>query len=93
MTLHIAKNTNSFKTEVFFSLLNSLLDGRFLLAFYGFLRRGEFTTVTNSFDPAMDVTLSDLTFHPDVCLSLKHSKAGDAYRIIIARLDSQFCPF
>ena len=34
--------------------------------------------------------ITDLTFHPDFfSLSLKHSKAG----VIIARLDSQFCPF
>lgn len=74
--------------------VDSLLDCSFLLAFYGFLRSGEFTTSSNSFDPTRDVSFSDLTFHPDFfSLFLKHSKAGGACSVVIARIDSQYCPY
>ena len=73
--------------------VDSLLDCSFLLAFYGFLRCGEFTTSSNSFDPAKDVSFSDVSFHTEFfSLSLKHSKAGGACSVI-ARTNSIFCPF
>ena len=72
----------------------TLLDCSFLLAFYGFLRWGEFTTSSNVFNPAKDVSFSVVSFHPEFfSLSLKHSKSGGACSVIIAHTDSIFCPF
>ena len=74
--------------------VDSLLDCSFLLTFYGFLRCGEFTTSSNLFNPAKDVSFSDVSFHPEFfSLSLKHSKSGGACSVVIARTDSIFCPF
>ena len=52
---------------------DSLLDCSFLFAFYGFLRSGEFTTSSNSFDPVKDVTFADFQFCPfkSMCKYLK----------------------
>ncbi|XP_032404189.1 uncharacterized protein LOC116709643 [Xiphophorus hellerii] len=74
--------------------LKALLSSAFLLAFYGFLRLGEFTSPSNNFVPSRDLSVSDLKFHPDFySLTLKHSKSKGACSIIIARNNKSFCPF
>jgi hypothetical protein len=41
--------------------VDRLLKAAFLVAFFGFLRCGEFTTLTDKFDPAVNLTLSDIS--------------------------------
>lgn len=73
---------------------DALLDSVFLLAFYGFLRCGEFTTPSLKFVPGLHITSTDLLFHPDFySLSLKQSKSKGPCTIVIARIGSPFCPF
>lgn len=72
---------------------DALLETVFLLAFYGFLRSGEFTC-NSAFDPDSDICFSDLTFHPQFYnLFLKSTKAQKGCSIIVARVDSSFCPY
>ena len=74
--------------------IDSLLDCTFSMAFYGFLRCGKFTTRSNVFNPATDVCVSDLTFHPDFFnLLLKHSKTGGSCNVIVANIGGPYCPF
>ena len=74
--------------------IDSLLDCSFLLAFYGFLRCGEFTTRASAFNPTSDVCFSDLTFHPECFnLFLRHTKSGGSCSVVIARTGGPFCPF
>uniref|UniRef100_A0A087Y3N6 Tyr recombinase domain-containing protein n=1 Tax=Poecilia formosa TaxID=48698 RepID=A0A087Y3N6_POEFO len=74
--------------------LKSLLKSSFLLAFYGLLRLGEFTSPNNTFISSRDLAVSDLSFHPDFySLSLKHSKTKGACTIVVARTNGQLCPF
>ncbi len=76
---------------LFTPYVDTLLISVFLLAFYGFLRISEFTTSSNSFNSARDISFSDLTFHPShYSLFLKHSKTKGACTIVIARTDSSF---
>ena len=82
------------RSGLFNPYIDSMLECAFLLAFYGFLRCGEFTSPTHQFNPERDLALPDISFHPDYySISLKHSKSKGACAIIIARLDSPFCPF
>ena len=54
---------------------DQLLETVLLTAFYGFLRGGEFSTLTESFDPSHDLTFSDVTINSHYfTLFLKHSK-------------------
>ena len=70
-----------------------MLKAVFLLAFYAFLRSGEFTTPSKIFDPNRDLSFSDLAFHPShFTLRLKHSKCGGACSVVVARTDSTYCP-
>uniref|UniRef100_G3Q7Q9 Tyr recombinase domain-containing protein n=1 Tax=Gasterosteus aculeatus TaxID=69293 RepID=G3Q7Q9_GASAC len=79
---------------VFSPYSDTLLEAVFLLAFYAFLRCGEFTTSTNSFSPDTDLTAGDLTFYPThYQLRLRHSKRGGACSVIVARTESDLCPF
>ena len=77
--------------------LDSLLEAVLLLAFYGFLRVGEFTTKSVSFNPDRDVCFSDLSFFSDgFKLSLKHSKSDRGLKgcvISVAKITGDFCPF
>ena len=82
------------RQEVFSAYTDMLLEAVFMVAFYAFLRCGEFTTQSKSFNSSRDITFSDLVFHAShYCLKLKHSKRGGACSIVVARTDSQFCPF
>lgn len=71
-----------------------MLEAVFSLAFYVFLRSGEFTTPSLSFNPDRDITFSDLAFHLNhFTLCLKHSKCGGVCSVIMARISSSFCSF
>ena len=64
------------------------------MAFYAFLRCSEFTTPSKIFNSNRDISFSDLTFHSrHYSLQLKHSKSGSSCSVIVARNDTQFCPF
>ena len=85
---------SALRSGMFTPYIDSLLESTFLLAFYGFLRSGEFTTPSFSFNPEKDLSLGDLVFHPDYyLLSLKHSKSKGACSVIIARTKTPFCPY
>uniref|UniRef100_A0A096M5N6 Uncharacterized protein n=1 Tax=Poecilia formosa TaxID=48698 RepID=A0A096M5N6_POEFO len=72
----------------------SLLSNTFLLAFYGLLRLGEFTSPNNTFNSSRDLAVSELSFHSDFySLSLKHSKTKGACTIIVACNNGPFCPY
>ncbi|KAL1276886.1 hypothetical protein QQF64_023559 [Cirrhinus molitorella] len=59
----------------FGSYSDLLLESVLLTAFYGFLRGGEFSTRTDSFDPSKDLTISDLSLYTHhFTVFLKHSK-------------------
>ena len=72
-----------------------LLETVFLTAFYGFLRGGEFTTRTGSFDPSHDLTIADVSINPHhLSLLLKHSKTDRDRKgssVIISKSNSAFC--
>lgn len=74
-----------------------LLETAFLTAFYGFLRCREFTCNTLSFNPASDLTISDITMdYTFFTLNLKHSKSDQCHKgtpIIISSINSVFCSF
>ncbi len=76
--------------------IDSLLETVFLTAFYGFLRCGEFTTRSQTFDPSRDLTISDVTLHDHYfCVFLKHSKTDKDRKgtsVVISRINSDFCP-
>lgn len=95
ITLPILKNLlTTLSLSPYSPYLKSLLSSSFLLAFYGLLRLGEFTTPSNLFVPSRDLAVSDLKFHPDFfSLSLKHSKSKGACSIVVARNNGPFCPF
>ena len=88
------KMLSALRNGLFSPYTDSLLDAVCLLAFYGFLRIGEFTTCSLTFNPDVDSTFDDLKFHSaHYSLQLKHSKCNGACSIIVARVDSLFCPF
>lgn len=69
----------------FSSYLDTLLKAAFSLAFFGFLRCGEFTTTLGKFDPLHHLCYGDVSFlpgqgSPEMHLRLKASKT-DPYRM------------
>lgn len=76
---------------------DTLLESAFLTAFYRFLRAGEFTTKSRSFNPDSDLTISDLLLdHDHFTLVLKHSKTDKFSKgvpIIVSATNCDFCPF
>ena len=81
---------------LFGSYLDVLMQAACLLAFFGFLRCGEFTTKNHSFDPQVHLTLSDVVFATDhVLLNIKASKT-DPFRqgckIPIYANGTEICP-
>ena len=59
-----------------------VLETAFCLAFFGFLRCGEFTSKSNTFDPLSDLCIQDIQLHPGdhfFTLNLKVSKT-DPFR-------------
>lgn len=87
----------SLRSGPFSHYLNVMLEAVFLMAFYGFMRPGEFTSPTQQFSPARGLTFSDLSFSPTFyTLNLKHSKTGGTgagVSIKISRIDDSICPF
>ena len=77
--------------------IDVLLEAVLLMAFFGFLRCGEYTTRSLSFNPQHDLTLSDLTIEDHMySIFLKHSKSDrsrQGVQIIIAKTNTSFCPF
>jgi hypothetical protein len=79
--------------------IDTLLIASFLVAFFGFLRCGEFTTLTDNFDPRFDFTMSDVTVlnssGQTLLLHLSASKT-DPYRkgvtIKLFPLHTHLCP-
>lgn len=73
-----------------------LLESVLLTAFYGFLRGGEFSTRTGSFNPAHDLTISDVSiFSHHFTLFLKHSKTDrnrEGTFVYVSETNSVFCP-
>ena len=76
-----------------------LLKAMFTLAFFGFLRCGEFTSCTDQFDPSVGLTLQDLEFLPSpssaFSLHLKASKTDQDRKgisIDICATYNEVCP-
>lgn len=69
----------------------------FFTAFYGFIRPGEFTTVSQSFDSSRDLTLSEVSYSPHLfTVFLKYSNTdslGAGVTITLSRSYSKYCPF
>ena len=95
ITMDVLHNMlNVLRKGLFSPYTDSLLSSVFLLAFYGFLRISEFTSLSNLFDSNKDISFADLTFHPShYCLFLKRSKGKGSCSIIVARTRSHFCPY
>ena len=60
----LKKLITSLRGGCFGQYTDLLLETVFLTAFYGFLRGGEFTTRTGSFDPSHDLTIADVSINP-----------------------------
>lgn len=73
-----------------------MLESVLLTAFYGFLRGGEFSTRTDSFNPSHDLTISDVSvFSHHFTIFLKHSKSDrnrEGASVYISETNSAFCP-
>jgi hypothetical protein len=77
--------------------LDSLILAACLLAFFGFLRCGEFTSASDYFDPEVHLTLQDFKFHTrKVLVTIKSSKT-DPFRlgcvIPIFQNNTEICPY
>lgn len=72
---------STLKAGLFTPFLDALMQAAVLIAFFGFLRCAEFTTLSNKFDKKVHVCIEDLTFQNDTCalLHLKSSKT-DRFR-------------
>ena len=60
----LEKTNHILKGGCFGQYTDLLLETVFLTAFYGFLRGGEFTTRTGSFDPSHNLTIADVSINP-----------------------------
>ena len=84
------------RNGVFSLYLDRLFEAVILLAFYGFLRVGEFTTKSALFNASRDICISDLLFiHNGYKLFLKHSKSDRKLKgchVSVARIFGRFCP-
>lgn len=81
----------------FSPFFDSMLEAVLLMALYGFLRCGEYTTKSLHFNPQHDLTFSDLITEEHMySILLKHSKtdrSGKGIHVIIAKTKTIFCPF
>jgi hypothetical protein len=100
ITIHVLSSMiNVLDKGLYGRYLDSMLKAAFLLAFFGFLRCGEFTTKSSNFDPEVNLKLSDITFQnspqPVINLHLVTSKT-DPFRkgvdIKIFPQDNHLCP-
>ena len=79
--------------------VDSLLRATFTMAFFGFLRCGEFTTQTGQFDPSIHLTLADVSikYDPSPYLSIHLSSSKtDPFRkgvqVKLFPLGNSLCP-
>ncbi len=74
--------------------IDTMLEAVLLMAFFGFLRCGEYTTRTLFFNPQHDLTLSDLTFEDlAFIINLKHSKTDHLAGIFPVNVPSRHSDF
>ena len=99
ITIDILQNIVSQLCRCGFSKHTSaMMECACITAFFGFLRCGEFTVVSNNrFEPNRHLCFGDVEFHSDMCiLHLKESKT-DLFRkgipIQLHRLNSELCPY
>jgi len=79
----------------FGSYTDQLLETVILTAFFGFLRGGEISSRTCSFDPNLNLTISDVSIHDHhFTLYLKHSKTDKNREgvIVYISVNTAFCP-
>lgn len=92
----IHKMVTHLRQGCFGAYTDSLLEALFFTAFYGFLRCSEFTTSSDSFNPLLDPTISDITIKANMySIHLKHSKTdkeGKGSTVTITQTNSAFCP-
>ena len=78
-------------------LLDKMLETVLLVSFFGFLRIGEFSSASATFDPNRDLRIADVTFSDaSLSITLRRSKTdreGNGLAVTIARTNSEFCPF
>lgn len=84
------------RSGLFTSHINKMLEAVLLMAFYRFMRCGEFTTRSLSFNPLHHLCFSDLQLESDhFTIYLKHSKTDRMNKgtsVVIAKNNSAFCP-
>lgn len=85
------------RNGLFGQYLDSLLEAACMLAFFGFLRCGEFTTITEQFDPNLNLCLGDILLTNNcVHILIKVSKT-DPFRkgcsINLFHNGSPLCPY
>lgn len=84
------------KKGLFGEYLDSLMEAVCLVAFFGFLRCGEFTCTSNHFDPECNLTVLDICFGIDsITINLKASKTDPfrlGYKVILYKNNSEICP-
>ena len=82
--------------KMFDQYTDALMRAAIAVAYFGFLRCGEFTTINNIFDPQTNICLGDVTMHiNEACLVLKASKT-DPFRLGVSvsyfKVNCSFCP-
>ena len=82
--------------KMFNPYVDKLVKAAISLAYFGFLRCGEFTSSSNVFDPETNVCLGDVTVHyNEAFLMLKASKTDPFHHGVVVsyfRVECQFCP-
>jgi len=81
---------------LFGDYIDRLMEAACLVAFYGFLRCGEFTCATVVFDPQSNLTMLDVSLRDTyVSINLKASKTDPfraGYQVLLYKNDSELCP-
>ena len=103
ITIPIITSLISSLNKGFFNpYIDLLLSSVFTLAFFGFLRCGEYTTSSMTFDPKVNLSLRDITFHhpqndkPHFTLYLRSSKTDKFNQGVLITLyatGNDICPF
>jgi hypothetical protein len=91
----LSKLCTILRAGIFGPYTDLLMEAACITAFFGFLRCGEFT-VNHSFDPSINLCLSDINFNTEGCtLTLKKSKS-DPFRqgvdILLFYTGHSICP-
>ena len=91
-TTSLYSMVNQLRRGRFGSFLDKMLEAVLLVAFFGFLRIGEFSTASRIFDPNRNLRIADVTFH-DSLLSImlrmsKTDKEGNGSAVSIARTNT-----